>query len=318
MLPRRIATATHITTHAPFPRTLQRIRGRAHQRRSASATSKTRAAGGLLGLGVCAHATTPSARAEAPSREARRRRPPTFGPSLPTLTARGAATRGASDASAPEDIAERADCPLCKKFGAGPCGSVFRRWLACTDLHPGKNSGGEPRHLSECSDFAEKLAECLEVHTDYYATSDSDTPDSDHERQHQETGQTEGASQEAWTDFVKDTADGIAAGTYALLPYPESLTPKVEVRLASRTGAAFFVPDKDGDSIVAAYLLDDKGVVIAAGSKGDMDMGSHGCVLQFKVAAGMKSTTSYAIYDTENGEVLIFSRQTLLPVDKGT
>ena len=36
-------------------------------------------------------------------------------------------------------------------------------------------------------------------------------------------------------------------------------------------------------------------------------------ILQFKVADGMQSATTRAIYDTENDDVAIFSRTTMLP-----
>lgn len=265
-----------------------------------------------MGLGLLVHASTPSrcSTEATPSSRPRRRRPPIFGASIPTITARGLATN-ASDATIPEDVAQREDCPLCKKFGKGPCGEAFKRWLACTDRHPGKEAGGEPLHLSKCSDFAEKLAECLDAnHSEYYSEGDP----GDHDRYREEEPKEE--LKDAWSEFVREMEDGIAAGKYNLRPFPEKLNPKMEVRWASCTGAAFFAPEKDGHPVIAAYILDDGGNVIAAGSKEDMDMGDLGCVLQFKVGDGMNSVTSRALYDAAGDEIAIFSRTLLLPPDK--
>jgi len=268
-----------------------------------------------MGLGLLIHtSTTPphcSLEAVSSSNRPKRRRPPTYGSSIPKVTTRGFVTNGSSDAKIPADIADRADCPLCKKFGRGPCGEVFKRWLACTDEHPGKDASGEPLHLSKCSDFAEQLAKCLDDHSEYYSNDDDNDRD-----QHQDENAKQKELKDAWKEFVHEMEDGIISGKYNLLPYPDKLNPKVEVRLASHTGAAFFVPEQDGHPIIAAYILDDKGGVIAAGSKEDIDMGNLGCVLQFKVLDGMKSTTSRAVYDTANDEVLVFSKTMLLPRDK--
>jgi len=211
----------------------------------------------------------------------------------------------------PADIADREDCPLCKKFGSGPCGEVFKRWLACTDEHPGKDASGEPLHLSKCADFADTLAHCLESNTEYYTKYDEE-----HNNIQDEPTEKEKDLKDAWKEFVDEMEDGIASGKYNLLPYPEEINPKMQVQLASRTGAAFFVPKKDGHPIIAAYILDDDGNVVAAGSKEDMDMGGLGCVLQFKVSEGMKSTIGRAVYDTPNDDVLVFSRTMMLPRNK--
>ncbi|KAL7540006.1 hypothetical protein ACHAXR_010350 [Thalassiosira sp. AJA248-18] len=248
-----------------------------------------------------AAATTPIGRPK-------RRRPPIFGSSIPKITTRGLVT--SSGGTSIPDITDREDCPMCKKFGSGPCGEVFKKWLACTDEHPGKDAAGEPLHLSNCSDFAEKLAVCLDTNDEYYSKNDDNNKQKHDANNDTETDQE---LKDAWKDFVHSMEAGIASGEYNILPYPENINPKMEVRLANRTGAAFFVPEKDGQPLIAAYILDNNGSVIAAGSKDDMDMGSLGCVLQFKVADGMKSATSRAIYDNEKDDIDIFSRTMLLP-----
>ena len=265
-----------------------------------------------MGVGVLMHTSACSHCLMEAAGSPKRRRPPIFGSSIPKITTRGLVTNS-SDTTIPDDITDREDCPLCKKFGSGPCGEVFKRWLACTDKHPGKDASGEPLHLSKCSDFAEKLAECLDVNSEYYTKNDHDNKD---QNQDEKATEKDKELKDAWREFVNEMEDGVTSGKYSLLPYPEKLNPKMEVQLASRTGASFFVPEKDGHPIIAAYVLDESGGVIAAGSREDMDMGGLGCVLQFKILDGMKSATSRAIYDTANDDVLIFSRTMSMPLDK--
>ncbi|KAL9179443.1 hypothetical protein ACHAXT_008733 [Thalassiosira profunda] len=197
---------------------------------------------------------------------------------------------------------------MCKKFGSGPCGEIFKQWLACTDEHPGKDAKGEPLHLPKCSQHAERLAECLDANAEYY---DDDNAIGNQEPTIQEESGSE--LQSAWDAFVKDMEAGIASGKYDMLHFPEEISPTVQVSSATRTGAAFFVPESGGHPLIAAYVLDENGYVVAASSNGDMDMGKLGCVLQFKVAEGTQSATIRAIYDTEKDDVAIFSRTMLLP-----
>ena len=154
---------------------------------------------------------------------------------------------------------------MCKKFGSGPCGETFKQWLACTDEHPGKDAKGEPLHLTKCSEHAERLAECLDANAEYY---DDDAASDDQERK-------ESASElkASWGAFVKEIEDGIASGKYDVLHFPEDISPTVQVSSATRTGAAFFVPESGGQPLIAAYALDENGNVVAASSNGDMDMG---------------------------------------------
>lgn len=259
-----------------------------------------------------------------PPRRIKRRRPQEFGAAIPTLTARGLAKNSGSISDTTASIAveedDRSNCPMCKKFGRGPCGDIFQRWLACTDCHTGKinSSTGEPLHLSKCADFAVKLAECLEVNTDYY-TKDENEEEIDDGQQLKDSSELK----DAWTVFVSDMDDSILSGKYTDLPFPATLDPKIKIR--ATTGAAFFVSSENENDeqqqqplLVAAYILDDNSNVIAAGSQEDMYMDDDlGCVLQFKISKGMKSVTASAIYDSTANDVdgiLIYSRTMLVPV----
>jgi len=211
------------------------------------------------------------------------------------------------------DIDNREDCPMCKKFSRGPCGEHFTKWLACTDANPGKNDSGEPLHLTRCSDFAEKLAVCLDEHIAYYSTND-DTDDAVDDNEDAEA--RDGALKDAWKKFVTEMEDAIQTGKYSLLPFPHNIQPKMEVRLSTHTGAAFFKPEHNKQPILAVYILDDSSNVIAAASREDMYMNNHpGCVIQFKILEGMKSATCRAIYDTDGeDDVVIYTRSMLVPI----
>lgn len=271
----------------------------------------------------------------------RNRRPPEFGAKVPKLTTtRGVVNTNRNDTSSTNDddttasslavMDEEEDrvsnCPMCKQFSRGPCGIIFQRWLACTDCHTGKvdYSTGEPLHLSKCADFAVELAECLDENTDYY-NKDEYEEEIDVGQQLKDSSELK----DAWTVFVNEMEDCILSGKYTVQPFTATLDPKIKIRANTTTGAAFFVLSSENENdeqqqhrkqqpiLVAAYILDNKSNVIAAGSQEDMYMDDElGCVLQFKISDGMKSVTARAIYDTTASDdgILIFSRTILVPV----
>ena len=102
---------------------------------------------------------------------------------------------------------------------------------------------------------------------------------------------------------------GIVSNKYAVIPFPKKeVYPKIEISLATRAAAVFF---NNQEKIIAAYILDDNGQVIAAGSKEDINIEGLGCVLQFKVNDGLRSVKCRVIYDignSEDEEVEIYSR----------
>ena len=236
----------------------------------------------------------------------RGRRPPEFGSTVPTITIRGILTTEKSET-------DREDCLMCKKFSRGPCGRHFTVWMDCTDENPGKDDNGEPLHLTKCSDFAVKLAECLEENVEYYSKND-DVDDDINE----DPIARDGAMNNAWKEFVREIEDSIESGKFSLLPFPLNIQPKMEVRPPTHTGAAFFVPENDGQHILAAYILDDSLNVIAAASREDMYMNNHiGCVIQFKIVEGMKSATCRAIYDTAvKDDVVVYTRTMRVPTSQ--
>lgn len=203
---------------------------------------------------------------------------------------------------------DRDDCPMCKKFGSGPCGDVFRRWLDCTDENPENDADGEPMHISQCLDFATKLSECLDDHQEYYIRYDE-------ENKHQSSQDENDQLKETWSEFVTETEEQINANVYKLKDFPADIAPLIQMKLESNNGAAYFKPKNLGGSvIIVGYIIDDKGSVLAAGSKEDMDMGEYGCILQFDMWEGMKSATCRAIYEESDDSVTVFSKTLFVPV----
>ncbi len=245
----------------------------------------------------------------------RGRRPPEFGSTVPKITIRGISTTEMSETNLPniDSNRDREDCPMCKKFSRGPCGGHFTVWLDCTDANPGKDKNGEPLHLTKCSDFSLILAECLEDNVGFY--SKNDDVDDDINEDYTDPAARGGAMKDAWKEFVREIEDAVESRKYSLLPFPVNIQPKMEVRPPTLTGAAFFVPENDGQPILAAYILDDSLNVIAAASREDMYMNYNiGCVIQFKIVEGMKSATCRAIYDTAGeDDVVVYTRSMMVP-----
>jgi len=227
----------------------------------------------------------------------KRRRPPTFGSLVPVISTRGIVTTGSSNTTTSSiNVEDRDDCPMCKKFSKGPCGNIFKQWLACTDKYPGKDANGEPLHLNKCSDYAETLAECLDSNTDYYTKEDDNSNEQDT------------TTENDWQEFVKDMEDGIESKEYIMQPFPkQEINPLIQVSSKTGTGVCFFNSKMKGQTIIAAYVLDDdNGDVKAAGSKEDMNVQGQ-YMLQFK-ANNMKSATIRAIYDAHEDTIEIYTR----------
>ena len=221
----------------------------------------------------------------------KRRRPPTFGSIVPIVSTRGIVTTDSisSTTSSVPNIEDREDCPMCKKFSKGPCGSIFKQWLSCTDKYPGKDANGEPLHLNKCSDYAETLAICLDSNTDYYTKEDDNSNEQDK------------TTENDWQEFVKDMEQGIESREYSIQTFQrKENNPSIQVSSKTGTGVCFFDSEVNGKTIIAAYVLDGNENVKAAGSKEDMNVQGQ-YMLQFKVNS-MKAATIRAIYDSTGDE----------------
>ena len=189
------------------------------------------------------------------------------------------------------DTNNKNDCPICKKFSQGPCGELFKAWMACTDKHPGKNPDKpeEDLHLSKCLDLVKPLGTCLEEHTTFYEELDVYAED---------YGEEQGLM-EAWKDVIAQVEKDRRP---ALFPTP----PQLEIRLASNTGMASFDYELLGKNIVMSYVKDaDSGELLAAGSVDDLWEYQGKGILRLSFGPTCKSVTTFALYmDDDETDIL--------------
>jgi hypothetical protein len=60
------------------------------------------------------------------------------------------------------------DCPICRKFSRGPCGTLFQTWYDCTEANP-------QNEVDACADAFAQFQQCLDQNEAYYSSDDSDT-----------------------------------------------------------------------------------------------------------------------------------------------
>ena len=54
------------------------------------------------------------------------------------------------------------DCPLCRKFGTGPCATFFRKWRQCT-------SRNVDDYVEECANEFQLFQDCVESNEKFYS-----------------------------------------------------------------------------------------------------------------------------------------------------
>ena len=209
------------------------------------------------------------------------------------------------------------DCPICRKYSKGPCGQLFTEWMACTDANPGKDeTTGEELHLTKCSALAEKLAECLGEHAEEYSGPLEYDDDDDDDG----ANGTDGDDQSSATIPIKDLADAwleLIAGlessssTNSREPFPAEFSPELEVRPSSGWGVGAFAPTDDRDEpLILAYLKDQTGTVLAAGSGEDLN--ESGGFLRFQLQKSTETVTACAIYGGQEDDP-IYERSAMIP-----
>ena len=189
------------------------------------------------------------------------------------------------------DTRNKDDCPVCKKFSQGPCGEVFKTWMACTDQYPDKNPDNpqEDLHISKCRHLAIPLGSCLEKHESYYDELDVDAVDNAEEEQ----------LMDAWNKVIVEVEE-------SRKPTPFPSPPELEIRLSNNTGMASFEYGISGKRIVMTYVRDDDtGMLLAAGSMDDLwDYKGKG-ILRLSVPPSCSSVTAYALYiDEDDNDIL--------------
>lgn len=196
-------------------------------------------------------------------------------------------------------MSNREDCPVCKKFSQGPCGAMFREWMACTDQYPGPNPDNQEEdwHLSKCMHLAKPLSACLEEHQAHYAEMDVFAEDDDDERE----------LMDAWSNVISEVEVSREAVSF---PSP----PNVQIRLANRTGMASFDYSLSDKNIIMAYVRDDEtGELLAAGSSDDLwDYKGKG-ILRLSFGPSCKSVTVFALYGDEHGNDILYKLSQRIP-----
>lgn len=188
------------------------------------------------------------------------------------------------------------DCPICAKFSRGPCGTLFRQWLKCTDDHPGENDNGDPLHLAKCKQFATPLAECLETHNDFYSETMTTLDDANDDT-------TEAEFKKSWEDIATEVEK-----EYKRMKFPQKMVPDMEVILEKRDGAAWLhlTHTENSDKIMLAFLKDQNGTLLGAGTFEDVER--YGGALRFGFLESTKMVTLFAVYGDRN-EVYVTSKR---------
>ena len=190
------------------------------------------------------------------------------------------------------------DCPLCKKFSQGPCGELFKTWLACTEQFSGKDpENNEDLHLSKCLHLAKPLGACLEQHEDHYSEMDI----------YAEDDEEEDDLMEAWNQVIREVE---ATRTAVSFETP----PDLQIRLVNNTGMASFDYTISGNKVVMTYVRDeDTGELLAAGSIDDLwDYEGRG-VLRLSFGPTCKSVAVYALYSDENDKDVLYKHSQRIP-----
>jgi hypothetical protein len=223
------------------------------------------------------------------------------------------------------------DCPLCAKYSAGPCGTLFRQWLACTDQAAAaaaaatskiKTSGSdeEDEHVALCAQNFDRFQACLEEHSDYY-----DKIHIDNEEGIDDDDSEGGNVQQAWETMIREELSCAVTESF-----PEALRPIVQIR--PKTGQAtvsFMVssnPSKSGaDNFVLAFVRNtnskddddatdgndaDAYTLLAAGAKEDLfidnDNPDARIVLLFRVPTDSSAIIVSAVYEQQDDSVAVY------------
>mmetsp|Transcript_23557 Transcript_23557/g.67860 ORF Transcript_23557/g.67860 Transcript_23557/m.67860 type:complete len:326 (+) Transcript_23557:47-1024(+) len=210
--------------------------------------------------------------------------------------------------------AKEDDCPICRKYSKGPCGQLFTEWMACTDANQGKDEATEEElHLSKCSKLAEKLAECLGRHAEEYSGPLEYDDDDNNVGENDDGGQGEDIPikdlANAWLELIADLES--SSSKNFTKHFPADICPELEVRPSSGWGVGAFAPaDHREESLVLAYLKDQSGTVLAAGS--GQDLQESGGYLRFELHKDVESITACAIYGGKEDDP-IYQRTARIP-----
>jgi Predicted solute binding protein len=209
-----------------------------------------------------------------------------------------AATPPLTESSTPSSsttTTKKEECPLCQKYSQGPCGDLFQKWLKCIDSHPGKEA--------ECDSLIVPLDQCLKEHLDYYNSINIYSMQDESDQEVDETvaddaNITTPSTVEQWRDFLKELDQEEDIKT---IDFPKNQEPKMELRPKDQTGFAMFDSKVQNRHLLLAYMKDQDGNVLAAGSVQDLfpyqQLEDEYYVLRFAVRnKECQSVTAYGLY----------------------
>jgi len=203
-------------------------------------------------------------------------------------------------------------CPICAKYSKGPCGDIFRDWLQCTDENPGKNESTQKDiHIEKCFHLAKPLAECLSKYEEFYAKIPLEYDEID-----KDADQEKGAEnvREAWDNIVHEIESASKTQKNSR-KFPNYMAPEMEVRFEANVGLALFYKKslqcKDGKELLLAYLKDQNGKLLGAGTLEDIQNGRGS--LRFGIDETTETVTLCALYGEDDGGPLLTMTQRLPP-----
>ncbi len=231
-----------------------------------------------------------------------KRAPPRYGKTIPRhILSRHFSDRGQKDnddetsavASLSIPVENREDCPLCKKYSQGPCGPLFKKWIQCLDQQKDDES--------KCDALVPPLEKCLKQNKEFY---DKISVYDDAEDKH---------SMEDWIEFISQMEK---SDTTSFRTFSTEKEPEMQVRLENQMGAAMFHKKIGNKILLMAYIKDQDGNIIGAGSSEDLYPFQGQLVLRFGVEDRSRDATAYGLYGSEeddDNEVIIFTKTERIP-----
>lgn len=190
-----------------------------------------------------------------------------------------------------------ADCPICEKYGNGPCGPYFWNWWNCTEENT-------QDFADKCSGQFLKFQTCVDRHM----TTDSMplTTNNNNKEEGDDVAQ-------AWDRFVTEELASIPREHF-----PNELEPDVTLSFNNRLGEIAFFSHNGDMHLVAAIIRRNDGpagtTVIAASAATDMVEEDGKRILAFLTPPGVKNISILAIYENEHEAVQVFHQSIALAV----
>ena len=185
---------------------------------------------------------------------------------------------------------------MCAKYSKGPCGKLFQKWIKCIDAGEGDES--------KCDSLVAPLDECLKQHQDHYDKISIYDDDDDQE------------AIAKWRDFILEIEQEDGIRFKAFMGNHE---PEMQLRPKTNMGAAMFLPKIADEVLLLAYIKDQDGNLLGAGSVEDLFPFQDQYVLRFGTSSQCKDITVHALYgyqDDSNGshdDVTIYTKTERVP-----